>query len=338
VKVFLTGGTGYLGGHVARALLGAGHEVLALTRSLERCASLVGCGATPVVGDLLDPSTWGDRIAEADAVVHTAAMVESWGPAPEEFDRANITATLDLLDRAKQAGVERRIVTSSLFALGPSAPGTQKDESALEEEPGSWSRANDYVRTKAIVARKVRDRQRRGSPAILIFPTVLIGPGALTKGNHTARVLADVGRKRFAGLVGDGRQVWNLARVDRVAIGFVQALERGTPGENYILGGENWTQRELVERAARAFGVKPPTRRLGRALPLAVARGSAWWSALRGTPPILTRGEVLLYDCNWEFTSERARRELGYEPEGVQEALESTVAWLRDEVWARAER
>jgi nucleoside-diphosphate-sugar epimerase len=69
-----------------------------------------------------------------------------------------------------------------------------------------------------------------------------------------------------------------------------------------------------------------------------VARGSAWWSALRGTPPILTRGEVLLYDCNWEFTSERARRELGYEPEGVQEALESTVAWLRDEVWARAER
>jgi dihydroflavonol-4-reductase len=151
-------------------------------------------------------------------------------------------------------------------------------------------------------------------------------------------VLADVGRKRFAGLVGDGRQVWNLARVDRVASGFVQVLEKGTPGQNYILGGENWTQRELVERAARAFGVKPPTRRLGRALPLAVARGSAWWSALRGTPPFLTRGEVLLYDCNWEFTSERARRDLGYEPEGVQEALESTVAWLRDEVWARAER
>jgi nucleoside-diphosphate-sugar epimerase len=194
------------------------------------------------------------------------------------------------------------------------------------------------VRTKAIAARRVRDRQRKGSPAILLFPTVLIGPGALTQGNHTAHVLSDVGHKRFPGLVGNGRQVWNLAPVERVARGFVLALERGTPGANYILGGEDWTQRELVERAARAFGVNAPTRRLGRALPLAVARGSEWWSALRGTPPYLTRGEVLLYDCNWAFSSDRARRELGYEPGGVQEALESTVAWLRDEVWAREGR
>ncbi len=338
MRVFLTGGTGYLGGHVARALLDAGHEVLALTRSLERGASLVGCGAVPVVGDLLDPSAWGDRLAEADAMVHTAAQVESWGPAAEDFDRMNVTATLDLLDRAKLAGVERRLVTSSLFALGPSLGGEEKDESALDEEPGPWSLANDYIRTKAIAARRVRERQKRGSPAILLFPTVLIGPGALTKGNHTARVLADVGRRRFPGLVGNGRQVWNLAPVERVARGFVQALERGAPGENYILGGENWTQADLVERAARAFGVKPPTRRLGRTLPLAVARTSEAWATWRGKPPMLTRGEVLLYDANWAFTSARAERELGYEAGGVQEALESTVAWLRDEVWTREER
>jgi dihydroflavonol-4-reductase len=333
VRVFLTGGTGYLGGRVARALRDAGHDVIALTRSRERGASLLGCGASLVEGELGQPGEWTDALVGADALVHTAALVEEWGPPPEEFDRVNVVGTLDLLDRARQAKVERVVVTGSLFALGSSPDGTPRDESALDAEPGPLAEANDYIRTKTAVVRRIRGRQRRGGRTMLVVPTILIGPGALTQGNHTARVIADIARRRFPGLVGNGNQVWNLVPVDAVAHGYLRVLAEGEPGRNYVLGGENWTQARLVARIAELLGVKPPLRRLGRALPLAVAALAEGWASVSGRPPFLTRGAVRLYDANWSFTSERALRELGYEPGSVDDTLRETVAWLRDEVW-----
>ncbi len=335
MKVFLTGGTGYLGEHVARALLEAGHEVTALARSPERGAALRGGGATVVLGDLEDSTTWAEALDGMEGLVHTAAVVESWSADPERFDRINVVATLDLLDRARAFGIPRVVVTGTLFALGPSAPGAVRDEHALDLEPGAWSRANDYVRTRTAVSRKIRERQRRGGPVMTAIPTVLLGPGRRTRGNHTARVLDEIGRRRFPGLVGSGAQVWNLVPVARAARGHVLALERGRPGENYLLGGENWSERKLVEEAARAFGVRPPLTRLGTGVPLAVGAACELWAGLTGRAPYLTRGEVRLYRENWAVSSEKARRELGYEAGGVDAVLAETVAWLRDEVWPR---
>ncbi len=332
MRVFVTGATGYLGGRTARALLEAGHEVVALARDRERAASLVGCGARVVEGDLLAPQDWADHLEGMDGLVHAAAMVESWGPHAERFDRVNVTGTLDLLDRAKAVGIDRVVVVSSLFALGASPDGSPRDESALDEEPGALSLSNDYVRTKTEASRRVRQRQLRGGAAMMVFPTVLLGAGAFTSGNHTAGVLADIARGRLPGLVGDGRQVWNLVPVDHAATGIVAVLERGRTGENYILGGEDWTQARLVEEASRLFGVKPVLRRLGRSLPLAVGALCEAWAAVTGRPPLLTRGEVKLYDAHWAFDSGKAQRELGYDPGSVQETLEATVAWLRDEI------
>ena len=161
MRIFMTGATGYLGGRTARALLEAGHEVTALVRDRRRAASLVGCGARIVEGELLDPGDWTERLEGSEGLVHAAAMVESWGPRPEMFDRLNVIATLDLLDRARAAGVGRVVVVSSLFALGPSPDGTPRDESALDGEPGPLGRSNDYVRTKSEAARRVRRRQRQ---------------------------------------------------------------------------------------------------------------------------------------------------------------------------------
>ena len=332
MRVFLTGGTGYLGDHVARALLDAGHEVLALVRDRERGAPLAGRGASLVVGDLTEPSSWAHRLAEAEGVVHVAAKVSAGTSGSEEFERVNVTAALDLLDRARAAKIDRVVVTSSLFVLGPSPDGSPRDEEAVDEGPGPLGASNEYVRTKADAARAIRRRQQRGSPVMMVFPTVLLGPGNRTRGNHTARVLADVARRRLPGLVGDGKQIWNLAPVEDVAGGVTRVLERGRPGENYILGGENWTQERLVRRAAELFGVNPPTRRLGRMLPLATAAVMEFWAGVLGREPKLTRGEVRLYDAHWSFTSGKAQRELGYHPRPVEETLADTVTWLREEV------
>jgi len=335
MRVFLTGGTGYLGASIARALIEAGHQVTALARDAERAASLVGCGAQLVVGDVADSAAFEDELAGCEGLVHTAGFVRSWHPEHERFDRINVTGALDLLDRARRAGIERTLVTSSFFALGPSDDGPPLDESAANRPLHPVSRANDYVRTKSVMTRRVIDRQKKGAGVMLAIPTILLGPGPRTRGNHTARVLAGIGKRRFPGLVGHGDQVWNLVGVEDAARGHVLALERGTPGENYIFGGEDWTQRRFVERAAAAFGVPPVTRRLGTALPAFVGRTAETWAALTGREPLLTRGEVRLYDRNWSFSSAKARRDLGYEPEPVQRVLESTVTWLKEEIWKR---
>lgn len=335
MKVFVTGGTGYLGGHVVRALLAAGHKVLALVRDRERAAALVGCGASILEGDITETESWLQKMGECEAVVHTAAAVLPWTSDPEVFERVNVRGTLDLVDRAHEAGIPRVLVTSSFFVFGPSAVGTVSDEGLVGNPLPPLTRVDAYVYSKRKAAELLWQRQRSGYGITLLYPTILLGPGALTFGNHTAQVIADIGRRRFPGLVGDGEQIWNLVSVEGAARGFALALDRGRPGENYILGGENWTQKKLVERAAVHFKVKPPLRRLGRSLPLTLAWLAEQWSSLTGRTPFLTRGSVRLYDAEWAFTSEKAQRALGYETGDVEATVAATVAWLRDEVWKR---
>ena len=167
----------------------------------------------------------------------------------------------------------------------------------------------------------------------MLYPTILLGPGSLTAGNHTATVLSDIGRGKFPGLVGGGDQIWNLVPVESAARGFVCALENGPAIEEYILGVENWTQRQLVERAAYHFGVRAPLRRLGRTLPMTLAWLVERWGAMRNQAPFLTRGAVSLYDADWAFSSEKASREIAYNRGEVEATVELTANWLRDEVW-----
>jgi nucleoside-diphosphate-sugar epimerase len=333
MKVFLTGGTGYLGEHVARALVRGGHAVSALVRGSGGGAALMDVGAEVVVGDLLEPSAWAGTLGRVEAVVHAAGLVEGWGPRPELFDRINVQATLDLVDRARSAGIERILVAGSLFALGPGDPRAPKDERSVAETAPPLLRANDYVRSKSQIARELWRRQMDGDPTMVLFPTILLGPGRLTAGNHTAQVLSDVGRGRFPGFIGAGEQVWDLVPVSRVAEGFRLALEKGRPGENYVLGGEHWTQRRLVQRAAELFGIDPPTRRLGTRLPMLVGAMAEVWASVTGRAPVLTRAAVRLYDADWVFTSAKAERELGYERGSLDEAVQETVRWLREEIW-----
>jgi farnesol dehydrogenase len=329
MTVFLTGGTGYLGNHVARALLAAGHGVTVLARNPSRAADLAERGAVVVPGDLLEPAAWNRHLEEADAVVHTAGMVESWSPHPERFDRVNVQGTLDLVDRARAAGVARVLVAGSLFALGPSAPGIPRDERGLDEPPSPLVDATNYTRTKSVVCRALARRQAEGDPVILLLPAILVGPGKRTEGNYLAGVLEDVGRRRLPGLIGDGNQVWNLVPVTSAAEGFRLALESGTAGERYALGGEPWTQRRIVERGAELFGVPAPVRRLGTRFPLFVGALSEAWAAVTRRPPVLTRGAVRMYDANWEVSSVKAERELGYRATSVDDAIRQTVNALR---------
>jgi farnesol dehydrogenase len=328
MKVFPPGGGGYLGGHIGAALREAKHDVLALVRTERGGEYLRSLGAETVVGDLLSPADWQARLAECDAAIHSAGKVQAWARDRSSFRRVNVDGAIAFVEAAREAGLERILVTSSLFALGPSRPGAYRDERAVETPSPSWLDASPYASTKAEAARRLCDLQASGYPLLLLFPTVLLGPGALTAGNHTSKVVMEIARGKLPGLIGDGEQIWNLVPVHVAARGHVLALEKGEVGQNYILGGEHWTQRQLVEAAADRLGVTPPTRTLGTALPLALARALELGARFTGKPPRLTRGEVLLYDQHWVLTSDKARKELDYQPAGVEQALEETATWV----------
>lgn len=325
MKVLVTGAAGYLGEHVARAFREAGHDVTAMVRRPEQLAE---SGYRVVAGDLERPQSWSAALEGQDALVNVAGAVSAWSSDPGIFRRVNVEGTLALVSRAQEAGINRMLLTSSLFALGPTPDGDVLDERAGERPRSPLLAVNGYVHTKRESAERVWALQKQGHPVMMVYPSVLLGPGRRSHGNHTASVLSDVGRSRLPGLIGDGEQVWNLVGVTDAARGHVTVLEKGRPGENYLLGGENWTQRTLVERAARAFGVKPPLRRLGRALPLLGASLYELASRITHREPKLTRGEVNLYDANWAFTSAKAERELGYTHESVEAVLTRTVRWL----------
>ena len=325
----MTGAAGYLGEHVVLAFRDGGHTVTALVRKPEQAAQLNRLNVRTVLGDLERPDTWPAAFAGQDAVVTTAGTVQAWGADRDTFRRVNVDATLALVEAARETGIARVLVTSSLFALGPTPPKAILDETARDRPRSPLMNANDYMRTKRDAAERLWALQRSGHPVMLVYPSVLIGPGQRSRGNHTARVLTDVGRSRLPGLIGDGEQVWNLVSVRNAAKGHVSTLERGRPGEDYFLGGENWTERRLIEHAARLFGVKAPLRKLGRAVPLAAATMYELVARLTGKEPRLTRGEVKAYDANWAFTSAQAEGDLGYIHEPLEPLLVETVAWLR---------
>lgn len=325
MRVFLTGATGYLGSALLEALRRQGAEVTALVRDPDRLGISGPRDRLRVVrGDLLEPEGYEAFLRAVDAVVHVAALVRVWSSDPKAFERVNVEATERLIRQAAEAGVPRIVYTSTFFALGPGRPGQVLDETAPTRPPLQ----NPYRRTKVEALRRVRQLQAEGVPVLILFPGVLYGPGRMTEGNFVAGLIRDFLHGRLPGYVGSGHQRWCFAWIHDVVYGFLQALERGTPGRAYILGGENRTVREFFHYVAAWTGRRPPRWPIPGPVVRTVA-GLQWaWDRLRGRAPRMSPSAARLMLYDWAFTSERARQELGYTVTPFEVGLRSTVEWV----------
>ena len=328
MKVLLTGGTGFLGKNVARALAAAGYELRLLVRANSN-RSLLPENAEFVNGDVTDAGSLLRAAQGCGAVLHMAALVKMWDPQPRRFDECNIGGLWNAVDAARQAGA-RLVYTSSFIAVGPT--GTEPaDESQVH--PGSGYR-NAYERTKAIADKVAREAASRGADIVMVYPGVVYGPGEVTDANIVVKMIVDHMHGRFAGIVGPGDRLWSYAYVDDVARGHVLALEKGRAGERYFLCGENVTMTGLFETLREVAGVAPPTRHIPYAVATALGALLYGWAEMTGHPPILTHEVVGVFKEHWAYASAKAGRELGYAPVPLREGLERTLGWLRREALA----
>jgi nucleoside-diphosphate-sugar epimerase len=309
MRVLVTGGTGYLGRAIVSRLAARGHEPVVFARRA-REAALPG---DAVDGDICDAAAVARAVGGCEAVIHAAALVSIWQPDPARFDAVNVGGLRHVLEAARAHGVRRLVYTSSFLALPPAGRQTPL-------------LANDYQRTKAAGLALARSARDSGLPLVIVVPGVVYGPGVRSEGNLVARLLADHRAGRLPGIVG-GSRVWSFAFVDDVAEGHVTALERGAPGAEYGLGGENVPQRRLFEWLRDVEG-RPLPRELPPTLAGAAGLLEEWRARLTGRTPLITRGAVTIFRHDWPVDSARAMADLGYRATPLAEGLAATLAAL----------
>lgn len=310
MRVLLTGGTGYLGRAIARALARRGHEVVVFARTAT-AAVLGGLPGVPVDGDVRDRDALQRACAGCDAVCHSAALVRVWQRDSREFDAINVGGLENALAAASAHRISRVVYTSSFLALPPE--GTKAPVIG-----------NDYQRTKVAAEAAASDAVRRGVPLVRLYPGVVYGPGELTEGNLVGRLLADHLRKRLPGVIG-GERIWSFAFVEDVADGHVFAIERAVPGAAYSLGGENVPQMRLFELLRDATG-RPLPRRLPMWLGRLVGRMEELRAHVTNTTPLLTLGTVEVLRHDWPLDSTAAIRELSYRITPFSEGFRASLA------------
>ena len=317
MRAFVTGATGFLGGRLVAKLRERGDDVVALARDMVRAR---GLNAELVQGDLSSRDRLADQMRGCDAVFHLAAIYKVGIPAsqrPAMYD-ANVRGTENVLDAAVDAGVARTVYVSTINAFG-NTRGAVLDESAGRVDPRYVSY---YDETKHLAHRAAEERIARGAPIVIVQPGAIYGPGDHSELGAQLEQ-ARTGKLRFLALAGVGV---NAVHVDDAATGILLACDRGRTGERYVLGGEITTLRHMIETVSRLAGRRPPRLELpARLVRLAIPLGPLVGRVM-GTGPNLRELISASNGVTYWATDEKARRELGYAPRGLEDGLRDLVA------------
>ena len=323
MKCFVTGATGFLGSHVARQLAASGADLRLLVRASSRTDNISDLQAERVMGDLRDVESLRRGMANCDTVFHVAADYRLWALNGRELYQSNVEGTRNILQAARDSGIRRVVYTSSVATMGFGNNGSMTDERtpvALEDMIG------DYKRSKFMAERLVIDSARAGQDVVMVNPTTPIGERDI-KPTPTGRIVVDFLKRKFPAYVDTGL---NLVDVTDCAKGHLLAMEKATPGERYILGGENLTLKQILDKLAAITGLPSP----GIKLPYAVAYATGVVDTLvtgtiRRQEPRVTLDSVRMGRKKMFVTSAKAEHELGWCPGPVDGALRRAVEWFR---------
>ena len=317
-SVLVTGATGQIGSALTHALLQHGWRVRALVRDEERARLLLGGDAELVRGDLTSPESLRPALRGVEVVAHLAGVASYWPARASEMREVNLHGTAHLLDACAATGVGRLLHTSSIAALGWVPDGELGDEATAY----NWHRCGiAYFDTKYEAERMVLSDPRLA--AVVVNPGLVFGAG--DSAGNGLRLLREIA----AGVPGCPPGATTAAVLDDVVAGHLAALERGRPGERYILGGSPVAFHELFADIAAVVGVPPPRRRLAPWMLGALALVHTAASGLSGREPRISIPTYHILTRNRRYRSDKAVRELGYRISPLRDGLRRCWEWHR---------
>ena len=320
--VLVTGAAGFIGSAVARAALRQGYAVRVLVRASSPRRNLAGLDAEVFEADMRDQPAVERALAGVRCLLHVAADYRLWAREPEAIVRNNLDGTAAVMRAALAARIERVVYTSSVATLrvGPATLGATEDlPLAPHEAIGAYKRSK--VQAERLVERMIAEQ---GLPAVIVNPSTPVGARD-QRPTPTGRIIVEAARGRIPAFVETGL---NLVDVEDVAQGHMLALAHGRIGERYILGGDNLMLRELLAEIARRAGRRAPRVRLPVAPLVPLAHACEAMARLSGREPLLTLDGLRMSRNRMFFSSDKARRELGYLPGPYTAGVEAALAWF----------
>lgn len=323
MKVFVTGATGFLGSHVARVLKEQGAELRLLVRQKSDRRNLEGLNAEQVVGDLREPQSLESAMAGCDTVFHVAADYRLWVRDPQEMYRSNVEGTRAILNAARKNNVRRIIYTSSVATMGFTSDGRLADENSpvtLQDMIGPYKRSK-------FLAEEIAVRAGRDSlDVVIVNPSTPVGERDI-KPTPTGRIILDFLKKKFPAYVDTGL---NLVDATECARGHIAALEKGRSGERYILGGENLTLKQILDKLAAITGLPSPRVKVPYVMALATGVVDELFTGrLLGREPRATIDAVRMGRKKMFVSSAKAEKELGWKSASVDAALRRAAQWFQ---------
>jgi dihydroflavonol-4-reductase len=323
MKVFLTGATGFIGHHVARALAADGAKLRLLIRKTSNLSNLEGIDGETTVGDLQDPEGIQSALAGCDAVMHVAADYRLWIPDPAAMYRANVNGTRELLRMAREAKVKRFVYTSSVATMH-----FRRDGLVINEDtPVSLAdMVGHYKRSKFLAEQEALRAAEGGQHVVILNPTTPIGSND-AKPTPTGRIFVDFLNGKFPAYMDTGL---NLVDVAEIARTHVTALTKGKFGRRYILGGENLTLKQILDKMSAITGIPSPTVEIPFLVAATYAFFEEWITGrMRGREPRATLEEVRMGRKKMYASSARAQQELGFRILPVNPAMKAAIDWFR---------
>jgi dihydroflavonol-4-reductase len=320
---FVTGATGFVGSHVARILAEHGADLRLLVRPSSNLRNIQELRAEQVTGDLRDAPSLKQAMSGCEVVFHVAADYRLWVRDPQEMYRSNVEGTRAILEAARESGVRRVVYTSSVATMGFNSNG----HLANEDSPVSVANMiGHYKRSKFMAEEIAIEAGRSGMDVVVVNPTTPVGEQDI-KPTPTGRIVVDFLKRKFPAYVDTGL---NLVDVTECARGHVAALEKGTRGERYILGGENLTLKQILDKLAAITGLPSPSIRVPYVVALATGVvDQVVTGYIRKREPRATIDAVRMGRKKMFVSSGKAERDLGWKVIPVDGALRRAVEWFQ---------
>lgn len=323
MKIMMTGATGFIGSNLFNRLNKFDNQIHVLCRNhIENISN--SPNVKMFIGDITNRQSIEKCMRGCDQVYHLAAYAKGWAKDKNLFYEANTWAVQNILDLAIKLGVKRVLIVSTSLTFGPSNSKNNNEFTIRYEPPFT-----DYEKSKIKAEKIASGYLNEGLDIIIVHPTRPFGPGVINEANAVVKMIDLYLKGKFRLILGSGKAKGNYAFIDDVADGCIKAMNKGRPGEKYILGGENFTYNELFELISELSGVKYRMWHIPKSVGLVYGYLEESLGKTTNHYPFITTGWIRTLAKNWSFSCDYAVSEIDYKISPFKLALQKTIEWLK---------